>query len=185
MWLPVLNALAPYTVTLRILHHGWRICLCIFFLIYFLQYWSLNSGPTSWVILLARFCDEFFEIGSHELFPWGWLWATILLISASWVARITGTSICIILIKIFPHWSGSSTRAVILLTLYSLWHLTNVYWIVTCNCMWQIQLTSLILGIVTVAELAKSGIEDLVLSVLPILLTLPIYTYREFCLREM
>jgi hypothetical protein len=33
-----------------------------------------------------------FEIGSHELFAWGWLRTTILLISASWVARITGVS---------------------------------------------------------------------------------------------
>jgi hypothetical protein len=34
----------------------------------------------------------FFEIGSHKLFPRGWLWTTILLISASWVARITDVS---------------------------------------------------------------------------------------------
>jgi hypothetical protein len=30
------------------------------------------------------------QIGSSELFAWGWLWSKILLISASWVARITG-----------------------------------------------------------------------------------------------
>jgi hypothetical protein len=35
---------------------------------------------------------DFFEIGSHELFCPGWLWTTILLISASWLARITGMS---------------------------------------------------------------------------------------------
>jgi hypothetical protein len=34
----------------------------------------------------------YFEIGSHELFAWGWLQTMILLISASWVARITGMS---------------------------------------------------------------------------------------------
>jgi hypothetical protein len=39
---------------------------------------GLNSGPTS-----ALFLVGFFKIGSHELFVWGWLWTTILLISAS------------------------------------------------------------------------------------------------------
>jgi hypothetical protein len=34
----------------------------------------------------------FFEIGSQELFPQGWLWITILLISASWVDKITGVN---------------------------------------------------------------------------------------------
>jgi hypothetical protein len=34
----------------------------------------------------------FSEIGSHELFVWGWLRTMILLISASCVARIIGTS---------------------------------------------------------------------------------------------
>jgi hypothetical protein len=35
----------------------------------------------------------FCKIGSHELFAWGWLQTTILLISASWVGRITGVSL--------------------------------------------------------------------------------------------
>jgi hypothetical protein len=34
----------------------------------------------------------FFKIGSRELFAQGWLWTTILLIPAFWVARITGVS---------------------------------------------------------------------------------------------
>jgi hypothetical protein len=34
----------------------------------------------------------FFGIRSHELFCPGWLQTAILLISASWVARITGVS---------------------------------------------------------------------------------------------
>jgi hypothetical protein len=38
------------------------------------------------------FVMGFFEIGSHELFDQGWFQTTILLISASWVARITGMS---------------------------------------------------------------------------------------------
>jgi hypothetical protein len=35
---------------------------------------------------------NFFKIGSHELFAWGWFWTIILLISAYWVARITSVS---------------------------------------------------------------------------------------------
>jgi hypothetical protein len=37
-------------------------------------------------------CWVFFEIVSHELFAQGWLRTMILLISASWIARITRTS---------------------------------------------------------------------------------------------
>jgi hypothetical protein len=35
---------------------------------------------------------EFFKIGTHEPFAQGWLQITILLISASRIARITGVS---------------------------------------------------------------------------------------------
>jgi hypothetical protein len=40
------------------------------------------------------FCEGFFEIGSRncKLFPRGWLRTMILLVSASWVARITSMS---------------------------------------------------------------------------------------------
>jgi hypothetical protein len=51
----------------------------------FLQYWDLNSGCTPWVIPSALFVMGFFEMGSRQLFCPGWLPATILLISASWV----------------------------------------------------------------------------------------------------
>jgi hypothetical protein len=37
---------------------------------------------------LSHTCIGFFEIGSGELFAWSWLQTVILLISASWVARI-------------------------------------------------------------------------------------------------
>jgi hypothetical protein len=33
-----------------------------------------------------------FKIWSCKVFVWGWLWTTVLLIFASWVARITGVS---------------------------------------------------------------------------------------------
>jgi hypothetical protein len=38
------------------------------------------------------FFEGFFEIGAHWTICSGWLWTMILLISASWVARITGLS---------------------------------------------------------------------------------------------
>jgi hypothetical protein len=38
------------------------------------------------------FLMGFFKIGSHKLFAQGWLQTMILLISVSWVARITGVS---------------------------------------------------------------------------------------------
>jgi hypothetical protein len=34
----------------------------------------------------------FYKIGFQELFAWDWLWTVILLISSSWVTRITGVS---------------------------------------------------------------------------------------------
>jgi hypothetical protein len=49
-----------------------------------LQYWGLNSGPTSWVISPALF---------YEFFFFFFFWDTeILLIFASWVATIIGVS---------------------------------------------------------------------------------------------
>jgi hypothetical protein len=33
-----------------------------------------------------------FKIGSQKLFAWGWLWTTILLLSASSIPRITDVS---------------------------------------------------------------------------------------------
>jgi hypothetical protein len=64
--------------------------LFIWFLVFF-QYWGLNSGPTSWATPPALFCDGFFfKIGSHKLLPS--LASMILLMFASWVARITGVS---------------------------------------------------------------------------------------------
>jgi hypothetical protein len=52
----------------------------------------LNSGPSPWAPPPALFCKGFFwDRVSWTICP-GWLQTTSLLISASWVARITGTS---------------------------------------------------------------------------------------------
>jgi hypothetical protein len=60
--------------------------------IYFLWYWDLNSGPTPWVTPPALFCDGLFQDRVLRTICQGWLRTAFLLISASWVARITGMS---------------------------------------------------------------------------------------------
>jgi hypothetical protein len=61
---------------------------------FFCQYWSLNKGLHALLgrpaTLPARFGYSQDSI-LQAIFP-GWLWTMILLISASWVARITGVS---------------------------------------------------------------------------------------------
>jgi hypothetical protein len=47
---------------------------------------------TTWVTPPALFCDGYFQDRVSWTICLGWLWATILLISASWVARIIGVS---------------------------------------------------------------------------------------------
>jgi hypothetical protein len=57
-----------------------------------LQFWGLNSGSTPWATLPALFVMGSFRDGSQELLVRGRLQTMILLISASWVTRITGVS---------------------------------------------------------------------------------------------
>jgi hypothetical protein len=62
---------------------------------FFFQHWSLNSGPTPLATSPAFFwcvCDGYFR-EFREIFAWpGWRQTMILLISASWVYKITGVS---------------------------------------------------------------------------------------------
>jgi hypothetical protein len=82
---------------------------------FFLWYWSLNSGLTSWAIPLALFCDDFFQDSVSCTIFLGWLWTLILLIFASWVARIIGVShwhlACLFLSveKLTMHWPLASS----------------------------------------------------------------------------
>jgi hypothetical protein len=86
---------------------------------FFLQYWGLNSGPTPWATPRALFCDGFFQDRVLRTICPGWLSVTILLISASWVARITGVSHWLLapycVLFILQYWSllsrGSTTWA--------------------------------------------------------------------------
>jgi hypothetical protein len=61
----------------------------------FLCYWGLNSGPSLWATPPALFCVEYYQDNADRV-SWticlGWLQTAILLISASWVAGITGVS---------------------------------------------------------------------------------------------
>jgi hypothetical protein len=58
-----------------------------------LQYWGLSSGPTSWATPPPFFVKDFFNMGSHELFAWvGFELRAILLISTSWLSRITAVT---------------------------------------------------------------------------------------------
>jgi hypothetical protein len=52
-----------------------------------LQYWGLSSGPTPWATPPAPFCEGSFQDRVLRTVCLGWL-----LISASWVAGITGVS---------------------------------------------------------------------------------------------
>jgi hypothetical protein len=60
----------------------------------YLWYWGLNSGPMIWATPPALFCDGFFQDRvSQTICPEGLqTTATVLLMFASWIARITGTS---------------------------------------------------------------------------------------------
>jgi hypothetical protein len=67
----------------------WYFCNQIFFFFFVVLEFELraytlrhSTSPFEWFF--------FFKIGSQEPFAWGWFWIAILLISASWVSRITG-----------------------------------------------------------------------------------------------
>jgi hypothetical protein len=65
--------------------------LCFLF-IYFLQFWGLNSGPTPQATPPIFFYEGFFRDRVSRTVCLGWLLTVILLVSASWVARIIGVS---------------------------------------------------------------------------------------------
>jgi hypothetical protein len=68
------------------------IIIIIIIIIIILWYWGLNWGPMPRVTPLALFVKSFFQDGVSWTSCLGWFWTTILLISAFWVARITGVS---------------------------------------------------------------------------------------------
>jgi hypothetical protein len=61
-------------------------------MIFFLRYWNLNSGPTPWTTPSPFLWWFFLKDSVSRTICLGWLRTVILLITASWVARITGVS---------------------------------------------------------------------------------------------
>jgi hypothetical protein len=70
------------------LYTGTSACLYI----YIWWHWGLNSGPTPWASPPALFSDGLFWDRVLWTICLGWVRTAVLLISASWVARITGVS---------------------------------------------------------------------------------------------
>jgi hypothetical protein len=66
------------------------VCFCFIYL--FLWYWGLNSGPTPWATPPTLFGEGFFWDRVSQIICPGWLWTEILLVSVSWVGRVTGVS---------------------------------------------------------------------------------------------
>jgi hypothetical protein len=71
---------------------GWGTDLLYFLtgLFFFFQYWGLNTGPSPWATPLALFLWRVFWARVLRTICPGGLQTTVLLISASWLARITG-----------------------------------------------------------------------------------------------
>jgi hypothetical protein len=66
--------------------------VCMYLFIYLLRFWGLNSGPSPWATPPALFLWRVFGDRVPRTICLSWLWTTVLLICASWVARITGMS---------------------------------------------------------------------------------------------
>jgi hypothetical protein len=54
-----------------------------------LWYWGLNSCPTPWATPSVLLCEGFFRNRVLQTIWLGWIRTVILLISASWVAKVT------------------------------------------------------------------------------------------------
>jgi hypothetical protein len=72
-------------------YESMQLCPHVFYLLVFvLQYWGLNWGPSHWTTQPGLFLYRVFpDKVLHTICP-GWLQTTIPLIYASWGARITG-----------------------------------------------------------------------------------------------
>jgi hypothetical protein len=82
----------------------------------FLLYWGLNSGLTLWATLPSLFWVAFFQDRVSRTICSGWLQIVILLISAFWVARITGISLELLFLMVL-----AVLGRLRVLTFYFLW----------------------------------------------------------------
>jgi hypothetical protein len=88
----ILRRLAILIFSLLTQNYSTLMYVCMYVCIYLLQFWGLNSGPSPRATPPALFCDVLsWEKGLRTVCP-SWPQSMILLISASWVARITGVS---------------------------------------------------------------------------------------------
>jgi hypothetical protein len=85
---PASNTSPPASVSKRWDCSHMPPCLVYFF---FWQYWGFNSGPSHWATPPVLFLWRVFWDKVLQNYP-GWLQTAILLITAPWVARITGVS---------------------------------------------------------------------------------------------
>jgi hypothetical protein len=95
-WMPTTLSLSSNTTS-----GEWKV---VFFFFFFCSTCVWTQGLHLEPFHQPFFMKGFFEIGSHELFASGWLQTPILLISASWVSRITGMSHRHLAGFIFVHW---------------------------------------------------------------------------------
>jgi hypothetical protein len=89
-WLKAWIKLRTLSMLSRALSLSYIPSLSVFLLFFFFKHQNLNSEPTPWTTPSALFCDSFFFQERVSGIIWlDWLGNSILLISASWVARIT------------------------------------------------------------------------------------------------
>jgi hypothetical protein len=75
-----------------LIHQLYFLTWIILLLLFILQYWGLNSGPSPWATPPALFLwRAFWDRVSRTICP-GWLQTKSLLINTSWEAWITGVS---------------------------------------------------------------------------------------------
>jgi hypothetical protein len=101
----------------------WSLVWFVLFFFFF-QSWGLNSGSclwgrcsTTWVTPPAQFCISYFQDRVYHTICLQCLWTMILLMSALWVARITGVS----------HWNQAG------LSLLSYWNTSSTVHLPICQ----------------------------------------------------
>jgi hypothetical protein len=86
VWMSLFKVMLRFNPQYEVLKWKLNTLTVIFF--FFLRYWDLNSRPIPWATPPALFRDGFFgDRVSRTICPC-WLLTAVLLISASWVAKI-------------------------------------------------------------------------------------------------
>jgi hypothetical protein len=129
-----LSVLIKNYVIIRLFLHThltvWQRGICSHF--YFWWYQGLNSGPPPWATPHVLFYDGLFWDRVLRTICPGWLQTTILLISVSWVTRITDVSyqcpasyydfLKLVIIRSIHSWKNSSDLEIALKIWYLPWN---------------------------------------------------------------